>query len=547
MKKIYVFGLLTIVLNYINAQNFQWAKVEGKYAYDYGYGIATDSAGNVYIAGKYEENAIFSGTVLPNQGNHDIYVAQYSPAGNLNWIRTGGGFNGDYAHALTCNKTSNVYIAGEVEDGNATITFPGSTITLHPQGDNDVFIAAYDLSGNLQWARTDGYIYNEKALGIAYDNSGNIVICGYFRDSTKFGSNFTVSKGEEDMFVAKYDATGNFLWMKSAGGPGREEGKSLVCDASGNVYVCGMYSDSTMFGSNTYTTATTDFGKFYNGYIAKYDPNGTLLWVKEIGGEYTDLAWSLTKDNAGKLYVAGEFSGANFGNGDTWTNGVADAFVACYDQDGNFQWVKNCGGSLADRARGIGCDGTTIYITGQYGLNGFFGSDNLVAADSSDIFIAALDNSGNFLWAKTVGGTADTYDIGGGYESGIAVCGDAGNVYATGALLDNGVFGGSSLTGYTHTDVFLTKLSAAVGMDEIMLPNVSMVFPNPAKDKLTIRMGDNIDKGEVAIYNALGQTVLKEKISKATTLDLREFESGLYVYVLLNNQQQIQTGKIVIE
>ncbi|MGZ4089990.1 MAG: T9SS type A sorting domain-containing protein [Bacteroidia bacterium] len=549
MKKIYLLVLLNIIFNYINAQNFQWAKVEGHYAYDYGYGIATDSAGNVYIAGKYEENAVFSGVVLPNQGNHDIYVAQYSPAGNLNWIRTGGGFNGDYAHALTCNKTSNVYIAGEVEDGNALITFPGSTITLHPKGNNDVFIASYDLAGNLIWARTDGYIYNEKALGIACDNSGNIAICGYFRDTTMFGSNYSVSNGEEDMFVAKYDASGNFLWMRNAGGPGREEGKSVVCDTSGNIYVCGMYSDNAVFGSSTHTTATTSFGNFYNGYMAKYDPNGNLLWVKDIGGDYTDVAWSITKDNAGKLYVAGEFSGAKFDTTDVvvWTNGKADAFVACYDQNGNFQWVNYGGGSEVDRARGIGCDGTTIFLTGQYGLNGTFGSYSLNAADSSDIFVAALDNSGNFLWANTVGGVADAFDTDGGYESGNAVCGHEGITYATGSLLNGGVFGGGSFPGYTHTDVFLTKLSSAVGIQEITPSNISRLFPNPVKEKLTIDLDKTIEKGELIIYNALGQTMFKEKIDKHNTFDLSEFESGLYIYVMLQNKQQIQSGKLVIE
>lgn len=547
MKKIYTFVLLNILLNSMIAQNFEWAKLEGKYAYDYGYGVVTDNVGNVYMTGKYEENAIFSGTTLPNQGNHDIFLAQYSPTGNLNWIRTGGGFNGDYAQAIATNKTSNIYIAGEVEDGSALITFPGSTITLTPMGDNDVFIASYDFNGTLQWARTDGYYYNEKARGITCDNSGNVVICGYYKDTTMFNGQLFPSKGAEDMFVAKYDANGNILWMRNAGGPGRDEGKSVICDMSGNIYVCGMYSDNAVFGTTTYSVANTPFGKFFDGYIAKYDPNGNLLWVKSIVGDYDDVAWSITKDNAGKIYVSGEFSGAKFGTADEWPNGKADMFVACYDQNGNYQWVSHGGGPVADRARGIGCDGTNIFVTGQFGLNSTFGSYAINAVDSSDVFVAALDNTGNFLWVKTGGGIADTFDVNGGYESGIAICADPGVSYVSGSLLNGGSFDNTSLTGYTRTDAFLAKLSTVVNVNELSQNNAVSIYPIPAKEKLTVNVNHDIENGELLIFDILGQTILCQQIERTNSIDLSQYVNGLYTYIITSNKQQIQSGKLVVE
>ncbi len=547
MKKIYLFILLNILLNSIVAQNFEWAKVDGKYAYDYGYGVVTDNAGNVYTAGKYEENAIFSGVTLPNQGNHDMYVARYSPTGNLDWIRTAGGFNGDYAQAIATNKTSNIYVTGEVEDGTALITFPGSTITLTPLGDNDLFIASYDFNGNLQWARTDGYYYNEKSRGITCDNSGNVVVCGYYKDTTMFNGTKIPSKGEEDMFVAKYDANGTILWMRNAGGPGRDEGKSVVCDASGNVYVCGMYSDGAVFGTTTYTVANTPFGKYFDGYIAKYDPNGNLLWVKSIVGDYDDVAWSITKDNAGKIYISGEFSGAKFGTVDEWPNGMQDMFVACYDQNGNYQWVSHGGGLTADRSRGITCDGTTIFATGQFGLNATFGPKAVNAVDSSDVFIAALDNTGNFLWVKTVAGVTDTFDDGGGYESGVAICADPGVVYITGSVLDGASFDNISIPGYTRTDAFLAKLSSVVSVNEVTQNNTIRIYPNPVKDKLTIDYNHDLEKGEIMIYDVLGQIVLKENILRNKQINLGQFKSGLYTYIIRNDSQHIQNGKLIIE
>src|SRR6187402_241044 len=98
MKKLYIIMLASLGFINFNAQTFNWAKREGAGAYDYGNGIDRDASGNIYIAGKYEFNSRFSGVTLPNQGNHDIYVAKYSPSGSLTWIRTAGGNSGDYAH-----------------------------------------------------------------------------------------------------------------------------------------------------------------------------------------------------------------------------------------------------------------------------------------------------------------------------------------------------------------------------------------------------------------------------------------------------------------
>ena len=424
MKKVYSFIAASALFISLQAQNFDWAKREGQYAYDYGYGITTDNNGNVYVAGKYEEvGANFSGTILPCQGNHDIWVAQYGSDGTLNWIRTSGGFSGDYAWGVACDN-SFVYIAGEIEGDTANITFVGSPITLKCISSNDIFVAKYDLNGNLIWARSAGGYNYEKALSVTYDNAGNIYICGLYRDPVTFGGTTTINPvtvGQNDIFVAKYDTNGTFLWVQHAGGAGRDEAKSIKCDAAGNVYICGMYSTGTFaFG----TTNLTSKGNF-DIFLAKYSSAGVLQWVKTAGGDYDDVAWSMTMDNVGKLYIGGEFNAyAVFGAIPLTTSGNADVFVACYDASGTVQWAKSAGGTLNDRARGIGCDGSNIFITGQFGGTANFGSTALTAADSSDIFFASLDNSGNFIRGSSVGGVADTYEPL-GYESGIAICAEA--------------------------------------------------------------------------------------------------------------------------
>ena len=455
MKKLIIIVLISLKFIDTYGQVYNWAKKGGSWAYDYGYGIGNDPAGNLYVAGKYEMNAVFNNVTVPCQGNHDIFLAKYNSSGALTWIRTAGGFTGDYAHALAIDN-SFVYIAGEIEGAGNPVKFIGSNITLYPKGDNDIFVAKYDFNGNILWAKSAGDYSGEKALGVTTDQNGNVFICGYFKNKTVIGNTTLYSSGGYEIFIAKLDPNGNWLWAKSAGGTGRDEAKSIKCDDAGNVYVCGMHANGAKFDNQT--LYTTD--GYVNGYFAKYSTSGSLMWVKSLGGKYDDVAWSITKDTYGKMFVSGQFnSSINFGNTNLYTTGNADIFVAAYDLNGNAVWAKKAGGSGNDIARGIGTDGKNIFITGQYGGTATFGSVSKTAADNSDIFISCLNNSGQFLWTTTAGGPADALeDL--GYESGNVICAEPnGNVYASGAMLNGAVFGGTYLSAYSRTDIFITKLT----------------------------------------------------------------------------------------
>jgi hypothetical protein len=549
MKKVYLIALINLYFINLNAQYFDWAKREGLWEYDYGYGIQLDNSGNILVAGKFEQNANFSGTTINCQGNHDIYVAKYAANGDLIWIKTAGGPQGDYAHALSTDGTANIYVAGEIEWSTSPTVFEGSSVTLTSLGDNDIVVANYDMSGNLKWAKSAGGGGNDRARAVANDAAGNVYIAGMFTDNAAFGSSNLagVGPGTRDIFVAKYDANGNFLWAKAAGGSGRDEAHGIKCDAAGNVYVCGFFSGTSDFSG----TSLTAPNGYFDAFLAKYDPSGNLMWVKQGGDDYDDVAWSVTVDNAGKIYVAGEFiGGAMFGGSQVISNGSTDVFVACYDNSGTVLWAKGAGGSMIDRARGINTNGTDIFITGQFGATATFGSKSATAADSSDIFIAGLDPSGNFTWLAAVGGGQDSLETL-GYESGDAVCGDAsGNVYATGALLNGGTFGSITLTGYTRTDMFLTKLSAVAGLPTIppSLEGLS-IYPNPASSNLTVDLKSVSDPVELKIRNCLGQIIESHTYNSAgkSEVNLSGFEKGIYFLEVRSGDHSPYTTKLILQ
>jgi hypothetical protein len=563
MKKVYLFLALNVSIG-LSAQTFEWAKAEGESAYDYGYGANTDKDGNLYVAGKYEHNgAKFSGTTVACAGNHDGFLVKYAPDGTLKWIRTFGGPNGDYSQAMYCDKTSAVYIAGEIEAANfnTTINFPGSTVTVNAVLDNDIIVAKYDLDGNLLWAKSEGSGKSEKALGVTADKNGNVYICGYYTESTKINGTTINGKLGRNIFIAKYDKDGVFQWFRDGGSDDRDEGKAVACDSDGNVYLCGYYSDNCTLGTNNLTTYNNT-GE-WDAYLAKYDTNGNLLWVKTGGGDVDDGAWGITIDNENSIYITGEYAAyAKFGQFSKTALGGSDTYVAKYNSNGDIQWFKGAGSDKYDRARGIGTDGTHIFITGQYGGTALFGgAPPINALDTSDIYIATLDKNGNYKWAVTVQGPTDAFeDL--GYESGNGVTGfangPAGAVYATGGLLDGGTFGNTVITkSGTRTEAFVTKVTWDTGMPPLPeglseysnLANIS-VFPNPGKGLFSLDLGEvKEEKVTVNIYNYVGQLVSSQPANGGafSRIDLTSNADGVYLIEVQSPGNVLFRNKLIVQ
>jgi hypothetical protein len=561
MKKQQLLIAFSAFIFTIQAQQFQWGKAEGKYAYDYGYGAVTDNSGNLYVGGKYEEvGAVFSTTTVPCSGNHDGFLVKYAPNGDLVWINTFGGANGDYIQAVYTDKTNYVYVSGEIESAtaNTPISFPGSTVVLNAVADNDLVFAKYDLNGTLIWAKSEGSSNSEKALGVAADNSGNVYICGYYTNTTTINGTPITGAAGRNIYVAKYDQNGVFQWFRDAGSAGRDEAKAVRCDASGNVYVCGMYSKDCTFGSQV--LATYNNTSFWDAFLAKYDTNGNLQWVKTGGGDVDDGAWSIVVDNQNSIYISGEFAAyAQFSGTAILSVGEADTYVAKYNGNGDLQWIKRGGSNKVDRARGMGTDGTNIFITGQYGGTATFGgAPSITAVDTSDIYIAALDNTGAFKWAMTIGGKADTVETL-GYESGNAVAahssGTNGAVYATGGLLDGGSFGGITVSKHgTRTDAFVTKITWDPGMpglpeginDYTNSSDISL-YPNPGTGKYSITVKQNVPELKAEVFNCVGQLIKSCEVNQSgsTTLDLSAQPSGVYLIQVNDGAKVVYRQKLI--
>ena len=441
-----LFLLLFSTLFHLNthAQQWDWALKGGGTSFDEGRSIAVDGSGNTYVTGAFQGTASFGGTTLTSSGREDIFVAKYDASGSVLWAKKAGGSSFDAGQGIALDGSGNAYVTGWF---SGTSDF-GNT-TLFSSGKWDVFVAKYDASGSVLWAKKAGGTLLDQGRSIALDSNGNTYVTGWFTGTASFGGKTLTSSEDDDIFVAKYDASGAVLWAKKAGGTNSEAGRSIAVDGSGNAYVAGGFEDTASFGGTTLTSS----GQI-DIFVAKYDASGNVLWAKKAGGTSFDNGVDIALDGNGNTYVTGSFRGtASFGGTTLTSSGIDDIFVAKYHASGNVLWAKKAGGISSDKGSGIAVDGSgNAYVTGLFWDTASFGGSSLTSSGQTDIFVVNYNASGNVLWAKKAGGTTRE----GGY--GIAV-NSSGNAYVTGRFKDTANFGGTTLTSSGGSrDIFIAKL-----------------------------------------------------------------------------------------
>ncbi len=363
-------------------------------------------------------------------------------------------------------------------------------------------VALFAQNQDWLWAKQAGGTDDDYGNSIAVDANGNSYVTGYFKSSSiTFGTTTLTNSGYDDIFVAKMDSNGNWLWAKQAGGTSEEWGIGVAVDSNGNSYVTGFYQESATFGTITLTSSGGN-----DIFVAKLDSNGNWLWAKQAGGTSYDEGVSIAVDTNGNSYVTGDFSGsATFGTTTLTSSGEGDIFVAKMDISGNWLWAQQAGGTDYDSGFSVAVDANgNIYVTGSFKESATFGTTTLTSIGYSDIFIAKMDSNGHWLWAKQAGGTY--------YDFGNSIAVDAnGNSYATGFFMESATFGTTPLTSSGGYDIFVAKLGEGNSInlpDIIPFNGIRSIYPNPFNPLTTIdyeiSMPANV---KIEVYNNRGQLV----------------------------------------
>ena len=311
------------------------------------------------------------------------------------------------------------------------------TVTVH-SGAGDASASAHLQVARVpdfEWARGSGTPKRSEGQGIAADSAGNVFVTGDFGGTGLFGDTSYAAR-MLDIFVAKFNPSGQLLWADKWGTAGDDHGRKVAVDAQGNACVIGTFW-------NGYTNGSFGSDYFSDTFISKYDPAGNLLWRRNIRGEgwcaYRTVGNDIALDRQGNILVSGSYEGlsVNFGTTNLPTPSCFGIYVAKFSPAGNLVWADLRGSiSGSADATALACGPTgDVFVTGWFSGELALNQGSLVTDEYSDILVARYSGAGNLLWATNAGALTN-------WDRGVNIAVDAaGNAYVTGIFSGDARFG----------------------------------------------------------------------------------------------------------
>ncbi|HZM05080.1 MAG TPA: hypothetical protein VFC44_18935 [Candidatus Saccharimonadales bacterium] len=341
---------------------------------------------------------------------------------------------------MALDSQDNLYVTAWFD---GTSDFGGVTLTNQSAGGSDIFVAKYNSTGTLQWARraggSDAGVNTGRGAGV--DNGGNVYVTGGFYGPADFGSVNLDSDGVEEMFLTKYDNAGDVQWVQQSFGG--VSGLGLAVDGAGNSYAIafGGFGGATIsFGS---VNLDMPDGYDESTFLVKYDNTGAVQWAKLIGGTAEVYATKVAVDGGGNVFLRGTFGSKN-ASGANMTIGTStlvvsagskkNMFIAKFDSSGTLTWVQQPTGGNVDEG-GVAVDQNgDVYVTGFLSSTVNFGAVSLKFAGIDSAFLAKYNSAGAIQWARQAGTAGLNWYLD------VAVDGQ-GNVYPAGVLSPNATAG----------------------------------------------------------------------------------------------------------
>jgi FlgD Ig-like domain len=303
-----------------------------------------------------------------------------------------------------------------------------------------------------EWSKRFGETGEDAAFSVATDGAGNVVITGLFQTGFSFGGRFHGAKGTFDVFLAKFDPNGTYIWSRtfgnipSGGLNGITNARAVAVDGSGGIAMAGYFEGTMSFGGAPLTAVGSGL------FVAKYDASGVHVWSRALGPYGPEDSFGLAEDGSGNTIITAAFGGSmNFGGDPLTSVGGSDIVIAKYDANGAHLWSRRLGSSGNDYGIDVAVDGAgNFVVTGLFSGAVNFGGTTLTSVGATDVFLARYDADGVHQWSRRMGGT--NYDD----VAGVAV-NVAGDVAIHGELFTSANYGGQTLTSVGSTDVYVAK------------------------------------------------------------------------------------------
>lgn len=560
--------------DYNCAQSLDFAIGIGGNGHEWVNDMEIDSDSNMYIVGTFMETVDFdpsSATYeLTSMGNKDGFIAKYNKNGELIWvdhIKNGGGLP---IHGVAIDSSGNVYATGSFQYTTFFDPFNAYPTVVNSNVMN-IFMTKYSPNGEFLWVKALESPYNEYATDIEVDAESNLYITGRGSSAIDFDpgpntyyANYT--GGNLTSFLAKYTTHGDLIWAFNVSGANNCSARQIAIDQAANIYMIGEYTGLTDFdpGPDTVmlnTNVTSDI------YVAKYDSSSHFQWAFNLGGGTSSYTTAQGADiayhSSGKIAVCGVvFGSVDFDPGSNVyqignTSGQADAFVAVYSDDAQFEWARTMGGTSHSLAHALTFDHqSNVLLTGYFHDSLNFNQNGtpsiLVAKGTGDNFYQKISAQGDHEWVFSMSGLDNAYS---------PVVKVIGNSLVTGGSFLKNVSCNpqsptDSLYNYSgnalgFSDLFFSRYdltSSTIGLVEEEPFQHILIYPQPATDNLFIHCSDLNGEPFSIQVNGLHGThiesfngIFSDKIS----LRVSDYPSGVYFYTLTSSGVS-KSGRFVV-
>ncbi len=519
------------VLKLDTAGDFIWAKAVGGAGLDRAFAVSTDVEGNVFVTGRFQQTVDFdpgSGSfALTAASSMDLFTLKLDVAGNFAWaVQHYVSGISDVAD-ITVDNLGHVYVAGY------TRVYPAPGANWEGSGPALTIWKLYADSGNEVWTYQTNTVAdpNDRPNAIYWDPNGYLYVCGFFSGEVNFsvnselGFDTATSAGLSDIFVLKMDSSADIIWYKTMGAAGPDEANDITLDASGNVYVTGLFSELVDFDPGPGTMNLDATGQNRDIFILKLDSTGHALQALGMGTPEWDAGEALTVGQHGDVYTTGFFGGLQgpLASGDfdpgaeaaiLTSNGSYDIFVqkfschdtssvtltdtACVNYTLNGETYTESGIYTQIRRNAAGCD-STIHL-------------QLTIAEPDPIITVDEFVLGTTLAYATYQWILNGVPITGATQANYAVT--ANGDYAVAVSNTHGCADTSEI--YTVDNVSIEDIHRLAGQVTI--------YPNPAYDQVFIQSPIAVD---VTLSGIDGRVI--RRVTDAGSFWVAELAAGVYL------------------
>ena len=558
----------------------QWGTYYGGGGADIGYSCATDAFGAVYLSGS---SGLSANSAIATVGSHqsanggalafDAFLVKFNSAGIRQWGTFYGGGGNDYGNSCATDAAGNVYLAGYTDSNNGiSIATAGSHQSAYGGG-QDAFLVKFNSAGIRQWGTYYGGSGNDYGYSCATDATGNVYLAGYTDTNSgtsiaTSGSHQSAYGGGTDAFLVKFNSAGTRQWGSYYGGSGNDYGYSCATDAIGNVYLAG-YTDTTNNGTSIASTGS---------HQSNYGGNQDAFLVQLSDCVYPSISVNSGAICAGKNFTINPAGASTYtiqgGNAvvspsiNTTYTVIGTSTAGCVSQsfatgsvtvNTNPTITVNSGAICAGQNFTINPAGANTYTIqgGNAVVSPSISSTYTVIGTSTEGCVSqAFATSSLTVNASPILSITGNTSICAGETSTLIVGG--GNTYqwSTGAS-SNSITINQSPNSYNYTvtatgtnscissGTIQVIINACTGIEKIKAMQVR-IFPNPNNGEFTIELAGACDT-YIIITNVLGQLIKTQKAELINQINLNEFEKGMYLINVIDNNQSIYRGSIIKE